>query len=246
MAHMASINCPRTGQPMTKIRLGGVTVDYSKSSGGVFFDRFELQNFEGPQDTDGRALVEILDHYANPAINATGRIRCPRHPDVTMMRRFYNVMRRVEIDECPACGGIWLDSGELDLVRRSKTEATAELISAAVNRSIAQAYVADAGSGSKLNPMHSKLVNHRRPALTAAMIAVVLSFSVSPELQSRVIIFAISAIIMLWLPCFFVWDVPRRFHMQPAPVQYVYVFGWAGMAVAYGIIACAFIGKLSG
>ena len=31
-----------------------------------------------------------------------------------MLRRFYSPLHVVEIDECPGCGGIWLDAGELE------------------------------------------------------------------------------------------------------------------------------------
>jgi Zn-finger nucleic acid-binding protein len=30
-----------------------------------------------------------------------------------MMRHFTSVARKVTIDECPNCGGVWLDAGEL-------------------------------------------------------------------------------------------------------------------------------------
>jgi len=33
--------------------------------------------------------------------------------DIVMMRRFFSPLKVVEIDECPGCAGIWLDSGEL-------------------------------------------------------------------------------------------------------------------------------------
>ena len=34
-----------------------------------------------------------------------------------MMRRFFGTKRKVEIDECPGCAGIWLDAGELAALR---------------------------------------------------------------------------------------------------------------------------------
>ena len=34
-----------------------------------------------------------------------------------MMRHYTSVKRRVTIDECPQCGGIWLDTGELTGIR---------------------------------------------------------------------------------------------------------------------------------
>jgi Zn-finger nucleic acid-binding protein len=40
-----------------------------------------------------------------------------------MMRHFYSVKQRVEVDECPGCGGYWLDVGELTGIRKEfKTE----------------------------------------------------------------------------------------------------------------------------
>jgi Zn-finger nucleic acid-binding protein len=40
-----------------------------------------------------------------------------------MMRHFYSMKQRVEADECPGCGGYWLDIGELTAIRKEfKTE----------------------------------------------------------------------------------------------------------------------------
>jgi len=34
-----------------------------------------------------------------------------------MMRHFASVKRRITLDECPKCGGTWLDAGELTAIR---------------------------------------------------------------------------------------------------------------------------------
>ena len=34
-----------------------------------------------------------------------------------MLRHFSSVKRRVTVDECPSCGGYWLDVGELAAIR---------------------------------------------------------------------------------------------------------------------------------
>jgi hypothetical protein len=39
----------------------------------------------------------------------------------------------------------------------------------------------------------------------------------------------VGALLVLWVPWFWVWAVPRRYFMEPAPIQYVYVFGWAAL-----------------
>ena len=38
--------------------------------------------------------------------------------DVVMLRRKFSAAVPVEIDVCPQCGGIWLDSDELAQIRR--------------------------------------------------------------------------------------------------------------------------------
>jgi Zn-finger nucleic acid-binding protein len=46
---------------------------------------------------------------------------------VKLHRHFFSAKRRVEVDQCPNCGGYWLDAGELALVRAEKAQAaTAE------------------------------------------------------------------------------------------------------------------------
>ena len=42
---------------------------------------------------------------------------CPKCDDVVMMRHFFSVKKQVELDECPACAGVWLDCGELAKIR---------------------------------------------------------------------------------------------------------------------------------
>jgi Zn-finger nucleic acid-binding protein len=54
-----------------------------------------------------------------------GRKReCPRCPGIKLQRHYYSAARRVQVDECPNCGGYWLDAGELALVRAEKAAAS--------------------------------------------------------------------------------------------------------------------------
>jgi Zn-finger nucleic acid-binding protein len=34
-----------------------------------------------------------------------------------MMRHFESIARKIALDECPGCGGVWLDAGELNVIR---------------------------------------------------------------------------------------------------------------------------------
>ena len=107
------MKCPRTQTKLTRINVGKVPVFVSEACGGVFLENQTLALFESPQEERGRALETHLRqfHHALPALDE--RVNCPACDDTVMLRRFYSPLHVVEIDECPGCGGIWLDSGEL-------------------------------------------------------------------------------------------------------------------------------------
>ncbi len=112
------MNCPVCANVLTAITSGGLTVDACKGGcGGLWFDQFELKKVDQGQETAGADLLEI---ERNPAvqIDPDKRLNCPKCSDGTvMMRRFASPKRGVLVDECPGCGGYWLDAGELAAVR---------------------------------------------------------------------------------------------------------------------------------
>jgi Zn-finger nucleic acid-binding protein len=65
-----------------------------------------------------------------------------------MMRHYFSVREEVEVDECPGCGGVWLDQGELRKIRslfrseeerdRAARERFADLFDAKLHRARAQ------------------------------------------------------------------------------------------------------------
>lgn len=111
------MDCPRTGTSLKTAKVGGIPVYISEACGGVFFENQALKNFELPNDRKGEVLVEHLKQFHNQTLNEAERVTCPNCPDTVMMRRFYSPLHVVEIDECPNCGGIWLDTGELEKLR---------------------------------------------------------------------------------------------------------------------------------
>ena len=66
-------------------------------------------------------LGEILLHDLIPRdrllVATSSRLKCPRDTDVAMMRRSFSPEQLIMIDECPACGGVWLDADELSAIR---------------------------------------------------------------------------------------------------------------------------------
>lgn len=111
------MDCPRTGQPMEEVEINGVKVDISTGCGGIWFDNFELEKFDEKNESAGEKLIAASKKYLDTNVDTSARLQSPKNPDVTMMRHFFSVREKIEIDECPETGGIWLDPGELKKIR---------------------------------------------------------------------------------------------------------------------------------
>ena len=81
-----------------------------------------------------------------------------------MMRRYFSPKRQIEIDECPKCGGIWLDAEELEGIRdlflnsTDRARATEQFVNSVMNSPEVQAYERESEElRSKLNGISSLL-----------------------------------------------------------------------------------------
>jgi hypothetical protein len=102
--------------------VGPVTVDVCQGGcGGIWFDAFELQHVDESDETAGEWLMAI-DRDRRLQLDPTRKRECPRCEGVKLMRHYYSPKRRVEVDECPGCGGYWLDAGELEKIRDEAEE----------------------------------------------------------------------------------------------------------------------------
>ena len=112
------MDCPACGRTLSQKTVGDLSVDVCEGGcGGIWFDHFELKKVDETRESAGEAL---LDTERDPAItlDLSARRTCPKCAgDVVMMRHYTSGKRRVTIDECPQCGGIWLDAGELAGIR---------------------------------------------------------------------------------------------------------------------------------
>lgn len=111
------MKCPRTGKELKPVKINNIEVDLSTGCGGVWFDNFELQKFDEIHEVAGTMLIKHMANYHKPLTDESARLNCPKDTDVVMMRRFYSPKHQIEIDECPQCGGIWLDAEELSGIR---------------------------------------------------------------------------------------------------------------------------------
>lgn len=103
------MKCPACKGPLREKGAGGMTLDVCYGGcGGIWFDSTELER------VDARAATTLHMVWQAPhkkVVLTEPRI-CPRCPDQILDRRWFSIAEKVEIDQCPKCGGIWLDAGE--------------------------------------------------------------------------------------------------------------------------------------
>jgi Zn-finger nucleic acid-binding protein len=111
------MNCPVCQKTLREVVVDEIVVDVcERGCGGIWFDRFELQKVDEPHECTGEKLLNV-EKDETITVDHTKRRYCPKCGDIIMMRHFFSAKREVEVDECPKCAGVWLDSGELGIIR---------------------------------------------------------------------------------------------------------------------------------
>jgi hypothetical protein len=80
--------------------------------GGIWFDAAELER------VSARAATTLHTIWNVPVANVklTEPRPCPHCPELVLERKWFSDLKRVEIDQCTRCGGIWLDAGEFSRI----------------------------------------------------------------------------------------------------------------------------------
>ena len=113
------MTCPACGGHLSQVQQVDVVVDVCREGcGGIWFDHFELAKVDDAHEAKGESLLDL--QAARPvSTDRSAQRRCPKCPEQVIRRHYFSVKREVEIDDCPRCGGIWLDAGEFAAIRRS-------------------------------------------------------------------------------------------------------------------------------
>lgn len=111
------MKCPACTNQLSARMVAGVTLDVCDNGcGGIWFDKFEFKKFDERKEPDAETILN-LKITTKPVHNADERLNCPKCANVKLMRHFSSIRRKVTIDECAMCAGIWLDAGELHDIR---------------------------------------------------------------------------------------------------------------------------------
>lgn len=107
------MKCPACKSPLREKGAGDMTLDVCYGGcGGIWFDATELQR------VSARAATSLHTIWAVPVgkVNQSEPRLCPRCPDQVLDRKWFSDTKKVEIDQCPKCNGVWLDAGEFSQI----------------------------------------------------------------------------------------------------------------------------------
>ena len=116
------MKCPACFNELTEMQVGSLVVDVcQRGCGGIWFDAFELERVDEEGEAAGEPLLRVA-RDERIAVDMSRKRDCPRCAGVRLHRHYFSAKRRVQIDQCPNCGGYWLDAGELAQIRSEKSE----------------------------------------------------------------------------------------------------------------------------
>jgi uncharacterized protein len=114
------MKCPVCGNALTEIQAGSIKVQACKDGcAGIWVNHFQLDKIDKPDEYDGAVLAK-LQKKDSVTVDLDKQLNCPQCQDhIPMMRHFFSVKREVLVNECPECGGYWLNMGELLKIRQN-------------------------------------------------------------------------------------------------------------------------------
>ena len=116
------MKCPACFNELSQTQVGSLQVDVCQGGcGGIWFDAFELQRVDEEEESTGEPLLQIK-RDERIVVDTSRKRDCPRCTGIRLHRHFFSAKRKVEVDQCPNCGGYWLDAGELAQIRSEKSQ----------------------------------------------------------------------------------------------------------------------------
>ena len=107
------MQCPACGNELLPETLNNTTYHVCHGAcGGVWFERLELEKCEDTSAFLGDRLT--IQKGVCSSLNQSRRYTCPACENIIMRRRYLDTIEDVMTDECPSCGGFWLNGDELE------------------------------------------------------------------------------------------------------------------------------------
>ena len=104
------MKCPRCKSLLIVVEFQEIELDWCPACEGLWFDSGEMELVTAQMR--GNAAVVVPRQKAD---TAEKRLKCPEC-NRTMVKRLLGDAEPVVADVCRACGGLWLDHGELEQI----------------------------------------------------------------------------------------------------------------------------------
>ena len=121
--------CPKCNLPLTEVNYEGTEVHKCSSCRGTLVEQSDIQRIIIRQEVGFSEKIKKIARGIQrearlakfTAINRDPKtlLKCPKcqHSRTRMMRMFYTEAYRVEVDKCFACGLVWFDTDELEVLQ---------------------------------------------------------------------------------------------------------------------------------
>lgn len=159
-----TIRCPACGNKMKKVFIpsAGVNVDICVDGcGGIYFDRKEIQHFQNGNDKSYNEIKKELSGKIFTPVNQNETRVCPVCAAKMVKTKIQGL--NVEIDTCYSCGGIFLDNGELELIRESMKKTSYQKVQE-TNTNYQSGYASNLGMKNKIGNSGNSLQDFYREA----------------------------------------------------------------------------------
>lgn len=126
------LKCPACQREMKKffIREHEINIDICLDGcGGIWFDKNELNHFDEKHESIDEILAAI-EGKTFTKVDESSRRFCPAC-GTRMAKSFSSIKAEIQVDECLACGGKFLDNSELQAIRaeyKNNTDRNAAII----------------------------------------------------------------------------------------------------------------------
>lgn len=105
--------CPACTKELVEKSINSITVEVCDGGcGGVWFDWSEILKL----DTLNNTGIHFPGTHRNEhqIADLSRRYNCPRCNNMVMTRHFSSILSDLLLDECPSCGGFWLNGDEVE------------------------------------------------------------------------------------------------------------------------------------
>ena len=109
------MKCPACKNPLFEKKAGNMTLELCYGGcGGIWFDAAELERISAT--AAAATTLHTIWRIPRSNVQITEPRLCPRCPEQVLDRKWFSDLEKVEIDQCPKCGGVWLDAEEFSRI----------------------------------------------------------------------------------------------------------------------------------